>query len=287
MLRRVLGSLALAAPALLVAGCSLLTDFGALTSGGTTAAPAGDGAATADGSDVDAGPALDGATSSSDSGETTEAGAQPFVDDFNRPDSPTVGNGWIMKAPGAFALVAGTVNRVVGPSSDYRDNICYRPASENVRDVEASVELKITSLPPGYPQISVRIWDNTVSNQNLLDGYLLYIDGAIDKAKLTRQRGGVLGPSLQAITLSPSLNTTDKFRLRLRATGKFPVMLAAFVERHAVSDADPTHWDIIGQASYSDSGFLHLEAAGSVGFSAGQPETTGLYAYDNFVRTPL
>lgn len=92
---------------------------------------------------------------------------------------------------------------------------------------------------------------------------------------------------MQTITLSPSLNTTDKFRLRLRATGKFPVMLAAFVERHVVGDPDPMHWDIIGQASFADSGFLHLELAGSVGFSAGQPETTGIYAYDNFVRTPL
>ena len=247
----------------------------------------GDGGATTDGSNRDAGPGLDGSSSSSDSGETTEAGALPFVDDFNRPDGPMVGNGWIMKQAGAFALVGGAVNRVVGPSSDYRDNLCYRPASENVRDVEASVEVKIASLPPGYPQIHVRLWQNTVANQGVLDGYLLYIDDAADKAVLTRQRGGILPPALQTITLSPPLNTTDTFRLRLRASGKFPVMLAAFVERHAAGDPDPSHWDIIGQASFSDAGLLHLEVAGSVGFSAGQPETTGICTYDNFVRTAL
>jgi hypothetical protein len=269
--------------AILLAACSLTTDFGALTSGGS-ASPAGDGATTADGANPDA-EGLDG--SSSESGATTDAGTLPFVDDFGRPDGPTVGNGWVMKQLGAFALVGGTVNRVVGPSSDYRDNVCYRPASEDVRDVEVSVELKITALPPGYPQVLVRIRESTVATQNLLDGYLLYINDAVDEASLTRQRGGSLGPALQIITLSPSLNTTDKFRLRLRATGKLPVMLAAFVERHAVGDSDPTHWDIVGQASFADSGPSHLEEAGSVGFSAGQPETTGLYAYDNFVRTPL
>ena len=210
-----------------------------------------------------------------------------FVDDFNRPDGPTLGNDWVMKQPGAFALVGGAVSRLVGPSSDYRDNICHRPASEDVRDVEASVEVKIASSPPGYPQIHVRLWANTVDKGNLLDGYLLYIDNAMDTAKMTRQRGALLAPPLQTMTLSPPLNTTDKFRLRLRATGKFPVALEAFVERHPAAAADPTQWDVIGHASATDSGLLHIESAGSVGFSAGQPETTGLYTYDNFVRTPL
>jgi len=32
------------------------------------------------------------------------AHAQQFFDDFNRPDGPDIGNGWVEKTPGAFSL---------------------------------------------------------------------------------------------------------------------------------------------------------------------------------------
>ena len=52
-----------------------------------------------------------------------------FVDDFSRPDSAALGNGWLEKSQAAFDLVGGQVTKqAVG--SGYRDNIVYRPAGK-------------------------------------------------------------------------------------------------------------------------------------------------------------
>src|SRR5690606_17165685 len=55
-----------------------------------------------------------------------------FFDDFQRPESATVGNGWIEKVD-KFAIVGGAV-RQAGIGS-YRDMIVRRPASEDLLDV--------------------------------------------------------------------------------------------------------------------------------------------------------
>jgi len=199
-------------------------------------------------------------------------------DDFQRADGATLGNGWIEKTPTTFSVQSGAVAKV-GAGNGYLDNLVYRPATEDVLDVEASVELRLLSTSPGYPQIHVRMQSNGAALPNWLDSYILYVDGDNTRAILGRQRGSSFVTALAAITISPALNTTDTFRLRLRAIGTSPVQLAAFVERLAGSS-----WQIIGQASANDLAPDRIMTAGSVGFS-GYIETA--YRYDNFVRTNL
>lgn len=203
--------------------------------------------------------------------------AADFTDDFDRPDNDSIGNGWIEKSQAAFTISGNEAAKVAAAGNDYRNNVVYRPASEDLLDVEASIELRLLSLPAGYPQVLVRAQSDTIASTNTLDAYLLYMNDSATQAVIARQRGGNYDQQLRTFTLSPALNTTDRYRLRLRATGTNPVVLNAYVERFANGN-----WAIIGQGSYSDTASTRIATAGSVGFG-GYVETN--YRYDNFART--
>lgn len=210
----------------------------------------------------------------------TPASATPdFTDDFNRANGADIGNGWIEKSPSAFSLEGNEVAKVGAGGNDYRNNIVYRPAAENLLDVEASVEMRLVNPSVGYPQILVRAQTDTITTVDTLDAYLLYMSDSATNATLARQRGAGYDTALSTFTLSQALNTTDRYRLRLRATGTNPVQLAAFVERWNGSS-----WQIIGQTSFSDGSSSRIATAGSVGFG-GYIETS--YRYDNFSRASL
>lgn len=204
------------------------------------------------------------------------AGAN-FSDDFNRANNDALGNGWLEKSPSAFAIATNEAAKVGAGGNDYRNNIAYRPASEDILDVEASVELRLTSTPVGYPQVFVRGQSASIGTNGSLDAYLLYLPDSTNRATLARQRGSAYDISLATINFTSELNTTDRYRLRLRAVGTNPVQLNAFVERF-----NGTTWDIIGQGTYSDVATDRISTAGSVGFG-GYVETS--YRYDNFSRS--
>ena len=202
-----------------------------------------------------------------------------FVDDFNRSDSSNVGNGWVEKSPAAFSLNAGAVEKAQVGSS-YWNNIVFRPASENLQNVEASVEFTLNALPPRYPQIFTRVQTATALTADYLDAYILYISNSATDAVLGRQEGSNFATTLASIAIAPGLNTTDTFRLRLSASGTNPVNLDAYVERF-----NGGGWDVIGQASVADSSPQRITGAGSVGFGGSNQEDE--YIYDNFARTDL
>jgi hypothetical protein len=210
----------------------------------------------------------------------TPASAAPdFVDDFNRANSAEIGNGWIEKSPAAFTLDGNEAAKVGAGGNDYRNNIVYRPAAENLRDVEASIEMRLVSPAVGYPQVLVRAQTDTIATTDTLDAYLLYMSDSASNATLARQRGSGYDTALSTFALSQALNTSDRYRLRLRATGANPVELAAFVERW-----NGTSWQVLGQTAFSDGSSSRISTAGSVGFG-GYVETS--YRYDNFSRANL
>ncbi|MDJ0909434.1 MAG: hypothetical protein QNI99_09575 [Woeseiaceae bacterium] len=207
-----------------------------------------------------------------------QTAAAQFTDTFDRPDGAAVGNGWIEKSPAAFQIDAGAAEKnAVGTA--YRDNIVYRPAAENLLDSEASVEFRLTNGSPGYPQIFTRVQTDTVGFTNTLDAYILYINNSSTQAVLGRQTGSSFVSSLATLTISPGLNTTDNYRLRLRTTGTNPVQVSAWVERW-----NGTGWDVIGQATADDAAGARIQTAGSTGFG-GYIESS--YIYDNFTVTNL
>src|SRR5690606_12658890 len=97
-------------------------------------------------------PGPGGGTSNVESFLVTGAGGS-FFDDFERADGADLGNGWVEKTPGAFSLQGGRVVKSATPVG-FADNVVYRP--EAMLDGEASVEVRFSSLPPGYAQVFVR-----------------------------------------------------------------------------------------------------------------------------------
>ncbi|NJO13636.1 MAG: hypothetical protein HC872_09430 [Gammaproteobacteria bacterium] len=204
--------------------------------------------------------------------------AASFVDEFARPDSDALGNGWIEKMANAFFLVGERAAKQSN-SGDYRDNLVYRPASENVLNVEATMTMRVTSTFPGYPQLFVRGQTGTIAAGGTMDAYMLYVDNSSSLAVLGRQIGTTFVQTLAYVNIAPSLNTTDTYRLRLSASGTTTVQLQAYIER-----LNGGSWQIIGQASYSDTAANRIATAGTVGFG-GYTENT--YSFDTFTRTVL
>lgn len=201
-----------------------------------------------------------------------------IFDDFERANAAALGNGWVEKNAAAFSLASGTAAKGT-VSTGYRDNIVYRPAAENVADVEVAVELRALAANPGYPQIFARVQTGTVAGADQLDGYMIYVNNSATQAILGRQRGNAFVTALATLNLSSAFNTTDRFRLRLRAAGTNPVQLDAWVERLVGAT-----WTVLASTQVLDSDAERITGAGSVGFG-GYIEDT--YTFDNFVRTNL
>lgn len=202
-----------------------------------------------------------------------------LVDPFSRPDGASIGNGWIEKVPATYALAGGEVVRIE-TAENYRDNMVYRPAGEDVRDVEISIRVRFTAIPPGYAQIFVRAASATIAAPDSYDGYLLYIEGdQTDEAVLGRQRGTPFVTTLSRFPLSPPLDAGSAFRMVLRAEGAQPVALRARIER-----LEGEAWIPIGETAIEDHAAAQLVEAGTVGF-AGDEQAT--YVYDDFRRLAL
>lgn len=262
-----MGRLRLASAALAVAGCSLVVDTSELTGG---EAPPRDApvAAAPDGGDAGDSAVPDGDT------QPAEAG---FHDGFDRPDSDALGYGWTEKTPGAFTLEAGRVVKLATTTS-YRDNMVYRPSSEDARDVEASIEVHV-GTPVQFPQIFVRAQRATISDSGSYDGYLLYLQDSTTKAILGRQRGSAFVVTLATLDLAPALDPAVRHRLRLSAQGTSPVELEAYVER-----LEGGAWKPNGRATFSDAAPERIAEAGAVGFAANEAATP---VYDDFRWRPL
>jgi hypothetical protein len=199
--------------------------------------------------------------------------AEEFRDKFSRPNGGAIGNGWTEKLPAVFDLVAGSVVKRASTTS-YRDNMVFRPVSDDRLHVEASVEITIAA-PLGYPQVFVRAQRDTLMTTDTYDGYLLYVPDDPASAVLGRQRGTVFVVELAAITISPPLDVEHRYRLRLGARGQSPVELDAYVERQSGDE-----WLIDGAAHVRDSSNERIDAPGAVGFAANEAATP---TYDNFV----
>lgn len=201
-----------------------------------------------------------------------------FFDDFDRPDSAVIGNGWIEKNTAAFSIVQGRVVKAATGVLSYRDNIVYRPPSEDVRDVEASIEI-FTANPPEYPQIFVRAQRNTIEIADTYDGYIVYVENDPTVAILGRQRGSVFVVTLAELTIDPPLVPGARQRIRLAARGTSPVKVDAWIERF-----EGGTWLVSAEAHVDDTSSDRVQGAGAVGFSANEDPQP---IYDNFAWREL
>jgi hypothetical protein len=202
-----------------------------------------------------------------------------FSDEFDRPDHPDIGNGWIEKNPNAFSISENTVLVNGSVLLSYRDNIVYRPAADDSLDLRVSMELLLSQDTPGFPQLHLRVQRDAVASLDTLDSYVLFIDNENTRAVLGRQRGTNFADVLATLAIDPPLNTTDRFRLSLQALGTETVFLKALIERF---DADV--WLVIGKGQASDASEVRIASPGSYGFSGFLGDA---YRIDNFQKVGL
>jgi hypothetical protein len=216
--------------------------------------------------------------------DAPDSGTLLFFDDFNRADSTQIGNSWLTKMT-AFQIANDMLDRYdPNPSIGYRDNVVYRPSSEDVLDVQVSVEVRYTSFANApYPQIHVRMDPNTVYVADQLDDYLFYpTTGQTTSMSIARQHGMASEVALASFAVNPPLDTTHTFRFTLGVTGTTSVALSGTVEM-----LSGNAWTMVGEGTVTDTDANRIASPGSVGLSASNGEATGDYTYDNFTVTAL
>ncbi len=266
--------LALSSSALL-AGCALFTDFGGFSSGAEGADASADVAANETSGELDASEPPDADAPEADT--ASDASSQIFVDDFNRADG-VIGNGWVEKTAGSWAISTGVVVPLVA-DINYRRHLLYRPTTEDVLDVEVSVEVTPNQSQPGYPQIFARARPLDIANPESYDGYILYVPGNAAEAVITRQRGPETHTPLSTFAVNPAINTANSYRFVLTVKGTTPVELAGRIERKTLNG-----FDVIGETKVVDGTGERIGVPGSVGVSG---NGSLKFRYDNFRRTPL
>lgn len=218
-----------------------------------------------------------------DASTTGGDGAQPdssgvtFLDTFDRPNQAGVGNGWIERTTGVFSIQDNKVREAATPGG-WTINHVYRPTSEDVNDLEVSIEfVTIDVTNPDWPQIFVR-GDADAS------GYYVWVENGpsgsggvnIDLARCGRLDGGAWTALDQKPV--PVASVGERYRLRLSAHGFAPVALAAEYERWS-----GTAWQTLVSLSAQDSA-PNAMSSGHWGFSG---HVLPAFVYDNFSMTRL
>ena len=176
---------------------------------------------------------------------------------------------------------------------DYHDAIVYRPAGEDLQDVEVGMEFRI--LPgENFPQVHARIQRDTIDQPDTLEDYMIFVDGfaaSPGRAVIARQAPvpGQFECYMLGIPFPSPLQQTDRYRLRLRVVGANPVTLTGSVDRF-----DGTAWQAFASGTivhdnntqpipgdFCDPGFMPppIATAGAVGFAKW---TTANQVLDNF-----
>ena len=269
-MRRLLFSVALSG---LAAGCLLTTNLDDLAGSGTGSKDAGpDGTQTQPPTDGN----RDAQSSGSDASLSNDAGdgggTDPnllFADDFNRADGP-VGNGWL--DPKSSYRIEDNHLPISGSGFGFQADTLYRPKTDAVRDIKASIEFTPLSMPPNYPQVHVRAQPG--------DNYKCYAVGIPQSDNsffFGRCAANSNFVSLADLALTENILAGRTYRLSISATGASPVHLIATLERKTESG-----FSVIGQKAIDDGDPDRVMEAGQYGISA---DSSPNWIYDNFVAT--
>ncbi|MEM6990104.1 MAG: hypothetical protein AAF721_06395 [Myxococcota bacterium] len=208
---------------------------------------------------------------------STGGDALLLYDDFNRPDSPQLGNDWIERTPGVFALVD---ERVVfdGDSQAFENSVFYRPFDEALLDVEVSLEFVFVAVPnSSTPQVHVRIQEDSLAEVGEETAYLLYVPNT-STLTFTRVELGSFALSASEV-IDPPLIMGPTYRLRFAVSGVDPVELTGSVE--TLSEGT---WTVLQTIAVTDDDPSRIQDAGSYGASA---HFDPVFEYDNYSAMQL
>jgi hypothetical protein len=268
----------LAAALAAVAACTAPVDTGSLVG---SEAPGDDSVALptrtpADRPGADAGPSRPPTTTSA----PLDAGEPSFLDTFTRPDGPSLGNGWVEKMPGVFAIknAAAFQTRDAPP---YGDSFVSRPMSEAMLDVEVSADFLFpaTLAPdaalddggdpngPPDPALYARIQSES-SAPGTFTCYSFFV--LPDLVGITRELHQAGGQFLTSGPIAPAIAANTLVHVVFRVKGSNPVTLEG-----TISTPNGT---VLKAVATTDTDPSQIVAAGPVGFGADK----GGLAFDNF-----
>jgi hypothetical protein len=234
---------------------------------------------TADGSTtvpLTSGPSESSSSAASeDTGEPVDPAV--FFDDFERPNDPMLGNGWVEKTATAYQIVDG---RVVFESSagGYQDNLWYR--DESVLDVEVCVEVELLAIhPDNHPQVHARMQPGDIAEPGQVTSYILYVEGP--QLRLVRVAGGGFG-QVWSEPLTAELAAGPSYRLCIIVRGTDPVELEG---RLWVQGGGG--WALHTEVLATDGSNGRIAEPGATGSSGADSPQLQNFAYDNFMRTIL
>lgn len=175
-----------------------------------------------------------------------------FSDNFNRPDSPLIGNGWTQYG-GDFFITLGRA--AAGDSSPYRSWL-MRPFGH----VSSSVQADLRSPNGGSP--SVLLWSTSAGQE--LAGYCLMVNTVSTTTNCALLRNGLVVKSGRVGTAGTAIGNVSQ-RLRLEAVNNgTTVTVKAYVngvlamEFSESATTRPTGtW--IGAGNYAKSGYIYMD----------------------------
>jgi len=237
------------------------------------------------GLDDTAGSSTDDGEESTSTGEMTgtDTGPEPpdFFDDFNRPDAPVLGNGWVEKFPGAFQITAGEVVYETGANSLYYNNLFFRPPIEGAADIEIAVDFDIVNFDDNNePHIVVRAQPDTFILDNPYNAYILVPRPSLNDLCIMRFIGAAAYDDARCeafVEKGELLEAGETYRLILRVEGGGPVNLVGRLE-HRVNGM----FEEILMVNWSDESPAAIVDSGTWGISGGTEGVTLLnYSFDN------
>lgn len=131
-----------------------------------------------------------------------------FIDNFNRPDSATVGNGWIEETAGEFSISGNTLLAESLNSPGFGDKELLRPAGENFADGMIKNRFKHVTSIAGVPQLHGRVVGATM--------YLCFLTST--QIHLARYNGSTI-TYLQTSITTPTRWTNRQYELQLECVG--------------------------------------------------------------------
>lgn len=247
---------ALLSGGVLVSACQLAFDTDILTSERNGLGP------------VDAGDGPDRRTDRPDSEAPGDSGPEPslplFSDDFDREDSPSIGNGWIEKNDEAWEIRSKRATKVAA-QRNYRDNLVYRTDVE-LLDMDIAADVVMSTSPPGSPSLHARIRPSSVATPGILDSYCLFVlnypTNSPNTVIMGRQRNAASCVELTRITF-PDFQPGKTYRMRLRVEGTDPVRLTGTI----AEKTGPGSYQVIGESTATDDHEDRLTTPGWFGFS--------------------
>jgi hypothetical protein len=175
-------------------------------------------------------PTSTGSTSAAESSSSSGSSDIVFFDDFERPDSLSLGNGWVEKSIDAWQLLDG---RVQNESNEpgFSNAFIYQP-DVDVFEVEASVEFRHADVSMNdYPQVHGRLDPMATLPAGMVRSYGVFVDVLESNLEVIRSdpRGG--GPMLAEQGFASPITDGTLYRVTIRITGTDEVLIEGMLER--------------------------------------------------------